>query len=307
MDDYKNLTAIHRIADLGGSGTGKSNTAYVIIREIRKKKHPTIILDTSDDYGDLAKTGLFKIYNAHKINGRSLAGKLRRTHQSAIVKFTRMKDLEDRRKWMSNFLEGCFEKKNRIPSLIVIDEAHNFIPQEFSKDPVQKKCKFMGNKLLSEGRKWGWGSLIVSQRAAKIDKNSLAECDRLIIHRHTLKKDQQTLDGYVGSFGIDAKKDIKELKIGEAFDLDVVNNSLEKYMMPLDRTKKLGRTPKARGVEPVKDTFWGRIKEMDIGLEANDVNIAIGTITVVSIILIIVAIAIHINQKEIIDTGLDEE
>ena len=154
MKNYPTLTSIDRIADLGGAGSGKSNSASIIIRKVREKKQPVWIIDTSNDYGDLAKVPkMFKVYKANKFLPGLLPGKLKRTKQSALINFEDIKDVDSQRKWITAFLKGCFESKNKYPALIVIDEAHNFVGQKDSRNPTQRECKYWINKKKRYGHK----------------------------------------------------------------------------------------------------------------------------------------------------------
>lgn len=300
---YKDLTSIDRIGILGGSGSGKSHTAYVFIKELRSKKYPVWILDISNDFGDLGKNKKkFKTLNAHKITGGLLPQKLRRTKQSVIVKFTRMKSIQDKRKWISSFIDACFDKINDNPAMIVIDEVHRFCPQKEPKDKDQKVCRDWVNELLSDGRKHGYGSMIITQRTAKLDKNALAECKRVFVGRHTLKNDLDSLNGYLGEFPIDVRKEIPRMKVGEVLDVNFEDFTIDRYKIKLDRTKKLGRTPKARGVDPVEDNFSDRIKDFDLGIDREEKIIALGVGVLLIAIIIIVGIAFKLKNDEIIDT-----
>lgn len=304
--NYKDLTSINRIGILGGSGSGKSNSAYVIIKELRKKKMPVWILDSTNDYGDLLDTGLFKEFRAHKLSAPLLAKKLRRTHHSAIISFNRMKDLTDKRNYIASFIEECFNKKNKYPATVVIDEVHRFVPQKESKDKTVKRCKYWVNQLLSDGRKHGYGSLIISQRASKIDKDSLAEVDNLLVHKHTLARDIRSLRDQLGEFeeniGINIKKEIPQFRKGEGYLVDFEDFVLDKVRMPLDKTKKLGRTPMARGVVPKRETFKDRLKDIETGIEEDDIKLAVTVIIIFSLIMLSLGVLFSIHNDEMLNS-----
>jgi hypothetical protein len=88
---------------------------------------------------------------------------------------------EARRAW-SSALEKKAEDDSRIPTFIVIDEAHNLIPNETkSKPAIALREQF--RTIVAEGRKYGLFLLLVSQRPDKLDPLVLSECENKAIMR----------------------------------------------------------------------------------------------------------------------------
>jgi uncharacterized protein len=86
-------------------------------------------------------------------------------------------------------------KKGKIPPLfLVIEEAHNFAPQQGS-----ATCSRVLKNIASEGRKFGLGLCVVTQRAARIDKSVLSQCNTQLILQVTnpldLKAIAQSIEG----------------------------------------------------------------------------------------------------------------
>ncbi len=86
-------------------------------------------------------------------------------------------------------------KKDKIPPLfLVIEEAHNFAPQQGS-----ATCSRTLKNIASEGRKFGLGLCVVTQRAARIDKSVLSQCNTQLILQVTnpldLKAIAQSIEG----------------------------------------------------------------------------------------------------------------
>ncbi len=86
-------------------------------------------------------------------------------------------------------------KKDKIPPLfLVIEEAHNFAPQQGS-----ATCSRILKNIASEGRKFGLGLCAVTQRAARIDKSVLSQCNTQLILQVTnpldLKAIAQSIEG----------------------------------------------------------------------------------------------------------------
>ncbi|HEY6238478.1 MAG TPA: ATP-binding protein [Thermoplasmata archaeon] len=86
-------------------------------------------------------------------------------------------------------------KKGKIPPLfLVVEEAHNFAPQQGT-----AACSRILKNIASEGRKFGLGLCVVTQRAARIDKTVLSQCNTQLILQVTnpldLKAIAQSIEG----------------------------------------------------------------------------------------------------------------
>ena len=86
-------------------------------------------------------------------------------------------------------------KKGKIPPLfLVIEEAHNFAPQQGT-----ATCSRVLKNIASEGRKFGLGLCVVTQRAARVDKSVLSQCNTQLILQVTnpldLKAIAQSIEG----------------------------------------------------------------------------------------------------------------
>jgi uncharacterized protein len=86
-------------------------------------------------------------------------------------------------------------KKGNIPPLfLVLEEAHNFAPQQ----GMVTSSRILKN-IASEGRKFGLGLCVVTQRAARIDKSVLSQCNTQLILQVTnpldLKAIAQSIEG----------------------------------------------------------------------------------------------------------------
>ncbi len=84
------------------------------------------------------------------------------------------------------------KKDERVPTLIVIDEAHNICPQE-PDEPIQEMATRRAIAIAAEGRKYGLYLLLSTQRPSKIHINVLSQCDNLILMRMNSSEDIRTL------------------------------------------------------------------------------------------------------------------
>jgi Helicase HerA, central domain len=80
-----------------------------------------------------------------------------------------------RQEWADGTLhEGA--NKQRKPHLIVIDEAHNLVPNEIPGSPLRSAIRDLIKTIAGEGRKYGLFLILVSQRPDKVDLQVLSEC-----------------------------------------------------------------------------------------------------------------------------------
>jgi DNA helicase HerA-like ATPase len=90
-------------------------------------------------------------------------------------------DLVDQRIFMAAALDEMYKvavKRANLPSLIVVEEAHNFVP---AKEAAVSKPYIV--KIAREGRKFGLGLCLISQRPTKLDPDALSQCMTQIFKR----------------------------------------------------------------------------------------------------------------------------
>ncbi len=103
-------------------------------------------------------------------------------------------------------------KLNRIPPMmLVVEEAHNYCPQVGT---VASSKIF--RTIAAEGRKFGLGLTIISQRAAKIDKSVLSQCNTQMILKVTNPNDLKAITASVEGLTSGMADEIQRLPIGVA-------------------------------------------------------------------------------------------
>jgi len=103
-------------------------------------------------------------------------------------------------------------KVGRIPPMmLIVEEAHNFCPQV---GLVASSKVF--RTLASEGRKFGLGLVVITQRAAKVDKNVLSQCNTQIILKVTNPNDLKAIIASVEGLTTALAEEIPRLPIGVA-------------------------------------------------------------------------------------------
>lgn len=111
-------------------------------------------------------------------------------------------------------LKDLFEarKQNKIPPFFtVIEEAHNFCPE---RSYGETKCSKIIRTIASEGRKFGMGICVVSQRPARVDKSVVSQCTTQIILKVTNPNDLKAISSSVEGITAESEEEIRNLVIG---------------------------------------------------------------------------------------------
>jgi len=108
-------------------------------------------------------------------------------------------------------------KKDMVPPfLMVMEEAHNFVPEKGFGQAVSNPIL---RKIASEGRKFGLGLGVISQRPARIDKNVLSQCNTQFILRVTNPNDLKAISKSFEGITSEVEDMIKSLPPGVSFVL----------------------------------------------------------------------------------------
>lgn len=97
------------------------------------------------------------------------------------------------------------------PMMLVCEEAHNWCPQQ----GLSASSKIL-RTIAAEGRKFGLGLTIISQRAAKIDKNVLSQCNTQMILKVTNPNDLKAITNSLEGIAEGMDEEIQRLPIGVA-------------------------------------------------------------------------------------------
>jgi len=91
------------------------------------------------------------------------------------------------------------DEDRRVPTFIILDEAHNFIPSS-PRSRHESLVREQFRTIAAEGRKFGLFLILVSQRADKLDELVLSECGNKAI----LRLDSQSMvDKVIKALGLD--------------------------------------------------------------------------------------------------------
>lgn len=124
------------------------------------------------------------------------------------------------------------------PVTIVTEEAHNFAPAD-----RHVETRDLLQEIAREGRKFGVGLCVISQRPSKLDEDVLSQCNSSIIMKVRNGVDQQTVAESVESAGEDLLKDLPGLTTGQAILTGDFINTPVIAKIRMRQTEHGGRTP----------------------------------------------------------------
>lgn len=115
--------------------------------------------------------------------------------------------------------DGLFEKKIqnelRLPVLFILEEAHNFAPAQAS-TPAERRAVTSTRQIAQEGRKFGVGLVLISQRPSRLDETALSQCNSYVIMRMANPADQNYVRRVIETLGEDEARMLPDLDVGEA-------------------------------------------------------------------------------------------
>jgi len=132
-------------------------------------------------------------------------------------------------------------KKLKQPFLLLVEEIHEYIPENGSID----ECGRMLIKIGKRGRKHGLGITGISQRPADVKKDFITQCDWLVWHRLTWNNDTTVVRRVLDGEYADAVEDLDD---GEGFLVTDWFESVRRVQFHRKRTFDAGATP---GLEEV--------------------------------------------------------
>ena len=125
------------------------------------------------------------------------------------------------------------------PILIVIDEAHRFVP-EGKETPAHRTLSMIAK----EGRKYGTGLMLVTQRPSEIDASVLSQCGSLIALRLTNSADRSKVAAAVPDDLGGLVEQLPSLRTGEGIFLGEIMPIPSRVRVRKARKKPVGDDPK---------------------------------------------------------------
>lgn len=96
-----------------------------------------------------------------------------------------------------------------LPILLVLEEAHRYVPT--GQGEAQSRSTAAFERIAKEGRKYGVGLVLASQRPSELSKTILSQCGTLIVHRVSNTDDQEMVRAATPSAGRDVLRQLPGL------------------------------------------------------------------------------------------------
>ncbi|MFB6090144.1 MAG: helicase HerA domain-containing protein [Halobellus sp.] len=230
----------------GKSGSGKSNTASVVIENLLSNNFPVLIVDTDGEYYGLKEQ--FELLHAgadeecdivvSPEHAEKLANLALEQNVPIILDVSGYLDDDEAQELLTAVARHLFakEKKLKKPFLMLVEECHEYIPEGGGMTEAGKMLIKIGKR----GRKHGLGIVGISQRPADVKKDFITQCDWLVWHRLTWNNDTKVVGRILGSEYADA---IEEMDDGEAFLVTDWSESLRRVKFHKKQTFDAGATP----------------------------------------------------------------
>lgn len=226
VKEYKKNYELRDIID--AVGRSKSNARWNVVASLESLDSFGIFSENPTDPEDLVKKGKCSIINMKGVPPDV---------QGVVV---------------ARLTQELFEKRKagKVPAfLMVVEEAHNYCPERGFGTAVSSP---MLRTVASEGRKFGMGLCVVSQRPAKVDKNVVSQCNTNIILKVTNPNDLKAVVQSVEGLTSKTADEIQRLPIGVAL---VSGTKLQQPILTEIRTRETrhgGRSVNITRVTPSK-------------------------------------------------------
>lgn len=245
----------HHIAFVGKTGSGKtgSSKSGIVEPALRAGERVCVVDPTGAWWGlrlgaDGKSEGLpiYVFGGDHgdfpllASQGEMLAEAIGETSTSAILDTTRLKTGE-RMRFFTDFADTIL-RVNKGPLRLVIDEAHLFAPQAGTRGAgAMPDMLHAANNLISLGRSRGLRIVLISQRPAKVHKDSLTQVESLVAMRLIAPQDRKAVEEWIADqadkdTGKEIIASLPTLKTGEAWVWSPEANFLKRVTFPRPAT-----------------------------------------------------------------------
>jgi uncharacterized protein len=179
-------------------------------------------------------------------HGEAIAEVIGQSSTPSILDTSLMK-VSERTRFFADFGDAIM-RKNKGPLHLVIDEAHLFMPQGKVASPQAGEMLAAGNNMVSGGRSRGLRIIMITQRPAKLHKDSLSQCETLIAMRMLAPQDRAAVEAWIEDNASEDKareiiSSLATLKTGQGWIWAPELGVLERVTFPKIKTFDSGRAP----------------------------------------------------------------
>ncbi|NOG70497.1 helicase HerA domain-containing protein [Roseicella sp. DB1501] len=256
------------IAILGITGSGKTFAAKGIAESILSSGGHLCVIDPTGAWSGLRSSASGKkagfpvvIFGGDQADvpltansGEAIAEIVATTDTSCVLDTGNM-TVRDQTRFLTDVAETLY-RLNRKPLHLIIDEAHNIMPQGKVADPQSAMMLHAANRLLSQGRSRGLRVMMISQRPQKLHKDSLSQAQALVAMRVVAPQDRKAIEDWIGSWadpkeGADMMASLPSLQTGEGWVWAPVVGVLKRVKFPPIKTYDSSKAPDGEAGEIV--------------------------------------------------------
>lgn len=138
-----------------------------------------------------------------------------------------------------------------LPTVLVLEEAHTFIKRNIDDDQLSAaslECRKIFERIAREGRKFGLGLVLSSQRPSELSPTVLSQCNTFLLHRIVNDRDQELVSKLVPDNLGGLLAELPSLPSGEAI--------LMGWASPIPVLVKMKELPKEMRPESSDPKYW---------------------------------------------------
>lgn len=150
-----------------------------------------------------------------------------------------------------------------LPTVLVVDEAHNLVKRYETEDDnisAQRLCTQIFEKIAKEGRKFGVGLVLASQRPSELSQTVLSQCNTFLLHRIVSDRDQEMVKKLVPDTMGNILNELSVLPSRKAILLG--------WVTPIPMLVEMNELPKTQRPKSKDPEFW----EVWINKEKREIN-----------------------------------
>jgi len=184
------------------------NAKWTLINVIEYIKKMNIFSDNPTDMNELVQVGKCSIINLRGIP----------QEVQEVIVYKVVNDLFNARK-----------NGNIPPFFLVLEEAHNYAPERTF---GEVKSSSILRQVIAEGRKFGLGVCVITQRPARLEKTILSQCSTQVIMKVTNPNDLKSITSGVEGVTSETENEIVNLHVGSAMIAGVADVPLFVQIRP---------------------------------------------------------------------------